>query len=161
TELAGIAQRHAVRRGDARMLLLWTERWRASALAVPPVRPPDDDALAEDLAALRDVTRRLDAARSADASTTRLEQDRLRLEASIRGRTRRTAGDAAPQDSLPRTGRRIGRVSIGRPDIEEILDGLGDHQLMEIIALDDTLYGVSVVGRRVRGHAIGPVADAI
>src|SRR5205814_7220457 len=39
TELAAIGQRHAVRLGDARMLLLWSERWRAGALAPSPRHP--------------------------------------------------------------------------------------------------------------------------
>ncbi len=161
TELAAIAQRHALQRGDARMLLLWTERWRASALAVPPVRPPDDDELAQDLAALRDVMRRLDAARSADSNTTRLEQDRLRLEASIRSRTRRTGGFAGPRSPLLGTTADPDGVGVGRPDIEEILETLGDHRLIEIVALDDMLYAATAVGRRVRIHAIGPVGDAV
>ena len=42
-ELALIAQRDALRRGDAHRLLLWSERWRATALAAPehdaPARP--------------------------------------------------------------------------------------------------------------------------
>jgi hypothetical protein len=79
-ELAALAQRHAVRRGDARMLLRWSERWRASALIVPPVRPPDDPSLAADLAALRQVMRGLDAAQAVGAPTAQLDQDKRRLE---------------------------------------------------------------------------------
>src|SRR6266545_4863151 len=41
-ELAALAQRQALRAGRPRRLLVWSERWRATALAVPPVRPPDD-----------------------------------------------------------------------------------------------------------------------
>jgi tetratricopeptide (TPR) repeat protein len=149
TELAAIAQRHAVRRGDARMLLLWTERWRASALAVPPVRPPDDRELAADLAALRDVARRLEAAHAAGTATTRLEQDRLRLEESIRSRTRRAAAGGAGAGPGRRTG------------TEEVLNGLDGHRLVELVALDDTLYAVTVVGRRVRMHLVGPIRTAV
>ena len=39
-ELATLAQRHAARAHQPRLLLTWSERWRATALAVPPVRPP-------------------------------------------------------------------------------------------------------------------------
>jgi tetratricopeptide (TPR) repeat protein len=159
TELAAIAQRHAVRRGDARMLLMWTERWRAAALAIPPVRPPDDRDLAADLAALRAAVLRLDAARSAGAMTARLDQERLRLEASIRSRTRRTAGVATRRTAgaaLPRHD-----SAFSRSDIEELPAGLDDHRLIEIVALDDMVYAVTVVGRRVRAHAVGPVATAI
>ena len=95
-------QRHAVRRGDARMLLLWTERWRASALAVPPVRPPDDPDLVADLAALRDVVRRLDAARATGCAD-RAGWSRIGAgwRASIRARTRRAAGAARPDARPP------------------------------------------------------------
>jgi CHAT domain-containing protein len=147
TELAAIAQRHAVRRRDARMLLLWTERWRASALAVPPVRPPDDRDLAADLAALRNVIHRLDTARAAGSATVRLAQDQRRLEASIQSRTRRTAGVAALRTS-------------SSVEIEEIVGGLDGHTLIELVALDDTLYAVTVTGRRVRSYRVGPTTVA-
>lgn len=157
TELAAIAQRHAVRRGDARMLLVWTERWRAGALAVPLARPPDDRDLAADLAALRDVMRRVDAARASDSSTARLEHERARLEASIRSRTRRTAGTAAQRGATHHRD----NGAIGRTGVEEILDGIGGHRLVEIVAVDDTLYAVTVTGRRVRVHTVGPVEAAV
>jgi tetratricopeptide (TPR) repeat protein len=149
-ELAAIAQRDAVRRGDARMLLLWSERWRAGALAVPAARPPDDGELADDLAALRDVVRRLAAARAEGEPTGRLEQERRRLEAAIRARTRRTAGAAALDRDAPRW-----------PNVAQLVDGIGDGCLIELIVLDDTLYAVTIVRRRVRMHRVGPIADAV
>ncbi|MEU0572746.1 hypothetical protein ABZ297_46085, partial [Nonomuraea sp. NPDC005983] len=39
-ELATLARRQSLRSGGSRDLLAWTERWRATALAVPAVRPP-------------------------------------------------------------------------------------------------------------------------
>ena len=45
-DLARLALGHAARTGDAGRLLVWSERWRATALAVPPVRRgrrPGDD----------------------------------------------------------------------------------------------------------------------
>src|SRR5262249_59954120 len=62
-ELAALGQRHAARLGRPRLMLEWSERWRAVALAVPSVRPPADEVLQADLAALRDVTSRLVRAR--------------------------------------------------------------------------------------------------
>ena len=148
TELAAIAQRHSVRRRDARMLLEWTERWRASVLTVPPARPPDDTELAAELAALRDVVRRLDAARSAGVPSGRLEQERRRLEDAIRARTRRTSG--AGSGTGPKRAF----------DFDRLRDRLGDHRLVELVALDDTLYAVTVTRRRTRMHPVGPVAAA-
>ena len=57
-ELADMALRHAVRRGDARLFLEWSERWRGTVLRVTPVRPSADSELVADLAALRNVAAR-------------------------------------------------------------------------------------------------------
>ena len=149
TELAAIGQHHAVRRGDPRMLLLWSERWRAGALVTAPARPPDDPALEADLTALRDVMGRIDDARAAGAPTERLDADRRRWEQSIRARTRRTAG------------RTSGEPGPGRAAAEEILAGLDDHLLVELVAVDDMLYAVTARPGRVRMHVVGPMAEAM
>src|SRR5260370_35120074 len=62
-ELAALAQRHAAHAHRPRFFLAWTERWRATALAVPAVRPSADAGLNAGLAALREATSRPDAAR--------------------------------------------------------------------------------------------------
>ena len=53
-EMAGLALRHAAE-SRSRVMLAWSERWRATALAQPPVHPPDDHEQARILAALRDT----------------------------------------------------------------------------------------------------------
>ena len=63
-ELASLGQRHALGLGRPRLMLAWSERWRAVALAVPPVRPPADDELQAELAAMRDISSRLSQATS-------------------------------------------------------------------------------------------------
>jgi tetratricopeptide (TPR) repeat protein len=153
-ELAALAQRHAVRRGDAHMLLRWGERWRASALAIPAVRPLDDRELATELAALRDVVRRLNAARSADAPTERLDLERRRLEAAIRARTRRTIGGGHPDHAAT-------RQPTEADDLSRLTDGLGRHTLIEITAVDGQLHVITIVGRRFRLHPVGPVSSAV
>ena len=55
-ELANLGLRHALRLGRPRLMLAWSERWRAVALAVPPVHPPSDEELQADLG--RDAGRR-------------------------------------------------------------------------------------------------------
>jgi tetratricopeptide (TPR) repeat protein len=50
----------AVERDDAALAFEWSERQRASALAVAPVRPPDDSEVAADLDRLRAALTRLD-----------------------------------------------------------------------------------------------------
>ncbi|BCB76985.1 hypothetical protein GCM10022251_44660 [Phytohabitans flavus] len=147
TELVAIALRHAVQRSDGRMLLKWTERWRASALAVPPALPPDDPELVAELGSLRAVVRRLETARAEGAPIAALDHERDTLEASIRARTRRAAGDPAGG-------------GFAGTDLAALLDGLGGYRLAELTAVDGVLYATTVVGRRVRMHAIGSVADA-
>src|SRR5262249_341268 len=56
-ELAKLAQRHALRANRPRLLFDWTERWRATTLTVPVVRPTADPQLNAGLAALRSVTK--------------------------------------------------------------------------------------------------------
>ena len=82
-ELAALAQRHAASAGRPRMLLEWSERWRAAALAAPPVRPVDDHELQADLTAVRDVAYRLELARAAGQPTSRLAREQLRLVAHV------------------------------------------------------------------------------
>jgi len=150
-ELTAIAQRYALQRGDARMLLQWSERWRASALAAPTVRPPDDPELAADLAALRGVARRLEAARAAGTPTTRLEQERRRLETAIRSRTRRAGAEPV----------RSPRGTPAEFDLGVLVDGLGQHGLIELAVIDRILYATTVLGHRFRTHTVGPLAHAI
>ncbi|HEV7713384.1 MAG TPA: CHAT domain-containing protein [Asanoa sp.] len=150
TELAAIGQRDALRRCDPRMLLLWSERWRAGALAPAAVRPPDDKELAADLVALRAVVRGLDAAGAAGTPTARLDQERRRLEAAIRARSRRTAGTSGPEGP-----------ELSRAGLAGMLAEFGDRVLVELVALDGELFAVTAVGRRVRTHLVGPLSAAL
>jgi tetratricopeptide (TPR) repeat protein len=123
-ELAALGLRHAVRLGRPRLMLEWSERWRAVALAVPPVRPPADEALQADLAALRIVSDRLTRAAASGqlAAALRrprpgrgagpLEQERQRLERAVRARSLHAgASDAASTGWL--TGHRVQEAGQG------------------------------------------------
>jgi CHAT domain-containing protein len=145
-QLAMLAQRHAVRTASPRLLLTWSERWRATALAVPPVRPPDDRELGADLAALRYVTSRLDKARAGEAPTTMLVREQLRLEAAVRGRTLRTPGAA-----------RAGHALV---DIDALLRELGPGQLLQVVDVDGTLYVLVCGAGRVRRLVAGRSQEA-
>ena len=152
-ELAALGQRHAARVHRPRLLLAWSERWRATALAVPPVRPLADAELNADLAALRDVMKRLDKARSQDhpnasvhSEQLRLEHEQKRLEGAVRGRALRTPGAAGP-------GRAVASVP-------ELLDELGSGQLAEIVDVDGTLHVLLCGAGRVRQFTAGRTADA-
>jgi hypothetical protein len=146
TELATVAHREALRRGDARALLVWSERWRATALVAPPVRSPDDPELVAELAAFREVTRLLEAARAGGRATTVLERERRRLEEAVRARALRTLGTARGQGDRFR--------------LDRLLAGLGDTRLVELVDVDGMLHAIVVTGRRVRRHTAGPTQDA-
>ena len=141
-DLASVALRQAVQRGESRRLLVWSERWRATALAEPPVRPPAG--AAAQLAALRTRALRLDeAVNEEDAGLARRE--RAALEQAVRhqrhlmvGTRRRTAGF----------------------ELSSLLADLGDATLLELIELDGQLHLVTVRAGRVRARSIGPVAAA-
>src|SRR6266851_4086963 len=120
-ELAALAQRAALRSGRPRLLLQWSERWRDVALE-PPRRPADPGARA-DLAALRDVTARLEKARPGGFPATVLHRERLRLEAAVRGRTLRAAGGRQPATSTPF-------------DPAALLAELGQARLLELLVVD-------------------------
>ncbi|GAA2824231.1 CHAT domain-containing protein [Kribbella solani] len=139
SELAGLALRHALRRGDAGRLLTWSERWRATALGVPPVRSSDQHLIAE-LAALRDVARRVDA----DPS---LEKERRRLERAVRDRTLRA--HAGPR-----------RRGVVRFDVAEVVAALGETVLVELVEVDGVLHAVVVRDGRITHHEVGPLAAA-
>jgi tetratricopeptide (TPR) repeat protein len=149
-ELAGLALRDALRRDDARRLLRWSERWRATALAVAPVRPADDEELVAELAALRDVVRRLDAAVLAGTGVDRqavlLQHERVRLERAVRARTLRTRG--------------TGAATAPGFDVDDLVAGLGEVQLIELVDVDEALHAVVVHRGRIRRHPVGRLAEA-
>jgi tetratricopeptide (TPR) repeat protein len=146
-ELAMLAQRDALTRGDVRRLLSWSERWRATALASSSSRSGPDRELLDDLAALRSVTHLLETGEMASSRRAALERERRRLEAVVQARTRRSPG------------RSPGR-GVQRPDgfdLEALLDELGDAAMIELVEVDDVLHAITVRGRRVRVHTVGGV----
>ena len=146
-ELAALAQRHAVHARRPRLLLASTERWRATALAVPSVRPSADAELNAGLAALREVTSRLEEARRKGTATAELQREQLRLEAVVRARSLQAPGIAG-----------AGRTVI---DVEALLDQLGTAQLVEIVDVDGNLHVLVCGARRVRQFTAGRTEDAV
>ena len=127
-------------------MLAWSERWRATALAQPPVHPPDDQELARILAALRDTRRRLGEARAAGADTAaRLDDERARLELDIRQRAHHLAGSS---DEGPRF------------DVEHLVAALGDTSFVELVEVDRQIHALVVAGGRVRRFRLGDARDA-
>ena len=151
-ELATLGLRLALERGDARAVLRWAETWRAASLRRRPVRPPDDEQLAADLAQLRGVVAELaeveaPATRSASRSEiSRLNAERLRLEAAIRDRSRYARGAYAPEPPFA-------------PGA--LAEALGERVLVEFVRLDDDLHAVTVRDGVVRRHRLGSYAAVL
>ncbi len=145
-ELAGMALRHAVRRGNARLFLEWSERWRGTVLRVTPVRPPPDSELVADLAALRHVAARLDSAPDGRAAAPALQRERRRLEAAVRQRVLHTPAVA------------IGDA--GHFVVADLLEQLGETDLLELTDVDGQLYAVVATGSRLHLEHVGPTQAA-
>ena len=147
SELAALAQRHAAQARRPRLLLTWSERFRATAYAVPPVRPSADAGLNASLAALRSVTRELEEARSRGRPSAFLQREQQRLETEVRASALRARGHE------PWT-----RAPFSPADL---LDELGPAQLIEIVDVDGDLYVLACGSGRIRQFAAGRVSDAV
>jgi CHAT domain-containing protein/tetratricopeptide (TPR) repeat protein len=145
-ELARMAQLTCLRTGTATRLLGWTERGRATAYAVAPVRPPQDRELQADLARYREVSSRLADARAQGQAAPPLLRERQQAERGIRERTMRMPGNGPG----------------GRPhaalDVRSLLDTLEDGQLIQILDIDDRLHLLLCGAGRVRRYPAGTVS---
>jgi len=175
-ELATIALREAVRSGDARTLLWWSERWRATALAAPPVRPPDDPRLAADLGSLRDTIRRLADAVAAGEPIGALTAERTRVESAVRRRRLEVQAGLKVQAGLEVRGRleaqgglevqgglkvREARTTVGPGEPTAVVAALGEAILIELVEVDGTLHAVVAGNGPLRRYTVGPVRAAM
>ena len=144
-DLADLALAHAVDTRP-RTFLWWSERWRATALAEPPVRP-EDDATAGPLVALRDTARRLQVARGEGADTARLEAEQAQLEDRVRRLRHQTTGSSA--------------AGTAGPEVDRLVEATADTAFVELVEVGDAVYALLVTGGRVRRFAVGPVAAAV
>ena len=147
TELAALALRHAAQARDPRLLLAWTERWRATAMSVPAVRPSPNPELNAGLAALRTVASQLEEASRQGKATAALEREQLRLESDIRTRSLHARGRADTGD--------------GSIDIAKVLAELGSGRLIEIVDVDGLLHVLVCGDGRIRHLIAGSLKDAM
>ncbi|GAA4717537.1 CHAT domain-containing protein [Phytohabitans rumicis] len=143
-ELSELGLRVAFQDGRPRAILEWAELGRASHLRQRPVRPPDDAALAADLAQLRATVIEIDKARPRRPPAGLLQRQ-VALERRIRDHSRFGRGEPGPA-----TARHLA--------VRELGADLGDRALLEYVRYDGDLYAVTVVGGRLRLHRLGPVA---
>jgi tetratricopeptide (TPR) repeat protein len=150
-ELANLGQRNALRLRRPSLMLAWSERWRALALAVPPVRPSADEELQAELAAMRDISSRLYQGTSLGLRSAPLRHEQQRLERAVRARAMRTL--AAGRRDTP-------RVGTGGFAVSDLLDELGDDRLLEVVDIDGQLH-VLVCGKgKVRRFTAGTTEQA-
>jgi tetratricopeptide (TPR) repeat protein len=140
-ELAALAQRISLRAGNTRRLLEWSERWRATTLAVPPARPPVDPELLRDLTSFREIHNRSETTGNAE-----LARELRRLEGRIRARSYRITSEGG---------------TAGRLRTRELLGALDDRTLIEIIQVDGRLHVLLCARGRVRRFPAGPAHDAL
>ncbi|MDQ6523792.1 CHAT domain-containing protein [Nocardioides sp. LHD-245] len=141
-ELTSLALRHAA--SDARTLLRWSERTRATALAQPPATS-DAATIPASLAALRDNGRRLAEARQEGAPTEDLERERRRLERAVRAESHTLSATTAAQQ---------------RPaGVEEIVAATGDTCLVELVDVDGVLHVVVAHAGTVRRRVAGSTSE--
>ena len=147
-ELAAMAQRHASQAHRPRLLLAWAERWRATALAVPAVRPPADADLSAGLAALRQVTSEVqESRRTGAAPPAALLREQRRLENVVRASTLRTRGG--------------GGAARGAVSSAGLIQQLGSVQLVEIVDVDGVVHVLTCRDGRVRQSVAGRTEDAV
>lgn len=145
-DLARLGLRMAVGDGRAVEVLRWAERGRAGALRLPSVAPPDDAELTTALQELREARAALrDATLAGDPSPT-LVQAVQRLEVVVRGRTMRAGGDGLA-------------AAVPPLDVAALRDQLGDGTLLELVALEGRLLGVTVSAGHTRLHELGAVDE--
>ncbi|MFC8241796.1 CHAT domain-containing protein [Streptomyces chartreusis] len=146
-ELAALAQQASLDSGSPRRLLVWSERWRATALSTPPTRPPADPELLSYLTAFREIAARAEEARSDARPVPVLEREQRRLEREIRSRTLHLRGDT------PGDGHRF--------DPGRLLERLGDDvRLVELAVLDGRVQVLLCGQGRVRRFGAGLLAEA-
>ncbi|HVQ95655.1 MAG TPA: tetratricopeptide repeat protein, partial [Mycobacteriales bacterium] len=133
-ELVGLGRRLAVESGRPRQALRWFEHGRATALRLPPVRPPADPQLAAALGELRLLAGQPDSRRQRE------------LRDLVRRRTHRLVGAAGPVSRLA-------------PTVDQIRPVLGDRALVSICAVDGRLHAVVITAGSIRLRPLATLAD--
>jgi CHAT domain-containing protein/tetratricopeptide (TPR) repeat protein len=141
--IAQMGLRLALQDRDARSALWWAEHGRASDMLTRPVRPPQDEVLAGHLHDLRMTMSELEEARGSGSTGAALVARQVRLEETIRARSRHHAASVdGPQAR--------------HPTVVELAERLGETALVDYVEQEGQLHAVTVVDGRVRLHPLGP-----
>ena len=141
-ELAALGLRLAVEDGDPERAFAWLEECRAGSLGLRPVRPPDNEELANELVELRRIVADVQEGAFAGRDVRELRWRQAVLEDSVRGRTRRAPGGI----------RSVAEARVG--------DLLGERALVSYLEVDGTLHAVTVSQGRTELHALASAAEA-
>ncbi|MEJ3654582.1 CHAT domain-containing tetratricopeptide repeat protein [Actinomycetes bacterium KLBMP 9759] len=142
--LATMGLELAVADGVATDVLAWAERWRAGAVALRPVRPPDDPELAHALAEVRRLT-------TAQAQAQLAGRPGPALAAVAAAEQRVVAASRSARSPLHRGG-----TSPPRPS--ELVAALGEAVLVEYVRHGGRMLAVTVrAGVRPALHRLGAV----
>lgn len=144
TDLRAAASEHSVRltrlgvelalqRNRAEEAFRWAELGRACALRIRPVRPPQDERFAAELAMLRSVIAEIGERAVAGQSTVGLLRRQAALERAIRDRSRQTPADGLAQPHPPVSVAEV-RAHLGEQALVEFVDIGGE--LVAIVAAD-------------------------
>lgn len=157
-DLAELAVGEALAGGSPFDVLRWTERYRAGALTRPPVLPPTDPQLADELTALRAATATAREAVAAGRPDPLLERRVARLELSVRRRSLLTGSDRSAPGARPATSPASRRERLDQASVRVALAERGDAALVSLVAHDGALAAVVLAGGRCTLHWLGEVA---
>ncbi|HEX5495483.1 MAG TPA: CHAT domain-containing tetratricopeptide repeat protein [Mycobacteriales bacterium] len=149
SELATLGLVLARSSDSAHRMLDWAERWRAGALRLRPVRPPDEPTLADALAELRRVSSQAEEALLGEGasrgggSPARLLRQKASLEERVRRLVRRSPGSGL-LSGTPEP-----------PTVRQLAEHLGDRVLVELVEHDGTLLAVTVRDGTAKLHELG------
>lgn len=142
-ELARQGLRLAIEERRPAEVLQWAEAWRAGALRLPPVTPPDDPVLTAALEELRDARSTLREATLSGDDAPELERRVAQLEGVVRSRTMHVRAD--------------GHGAVAQLDLGALRDRLDGTALVELLSLEGRLHAVTVANGRTRLHDLGAV----
>ena len=135
----------ALRRGRPDDVLLWSEQVRATGYRVRPVRPPQDDEVAELLARLRFLQASEQAERLATGRPDPAHREQVRLlQEQVRERSWQTGG--------------AGEV-LGPVGLEELQAVLGATTLLSLMTVHDRVHALVVDSRTCRLHDVASARE--
>ena len=125
----------------------WMERHRANSLRPLPARPPRDEVLAAQLAALRRLAQEIASCATSGGDPAALLARQSDLERQARERAWQAAGVKATRD-------------MSRPmRLTDLFAALGQAALVEFADVDGDLHAIVAAGGRCYHHRVAPVQD--